>query len=67
MGCSTSKDLETALNSQIDIAQSRKKNEDSHKIHLMILGTGDSGKTSTFLDRLDRSCGPPPTICMDLN
>lgn len=46
MGCGPSKDLETAMNGRIELAQNKKKNEESQKIHLMILGTGDSGKTT---------------------
>ena len=58
MGCTASKNIiaspddqefETRMNVSIENEQVKMQRELADKIHLMIIGTGDSGKTSKWI------------------
>ena len=50
MGCSTSRQdiIESSINKQIESSQKLAQEQAKAQIDLIILGTGDSGKTSEF-------------------
>jgi GTPase SAR1 family protein len=52
MGCKASKGMEGQVNHQIEMAQRQAEKEKKKEFEILLLGTGDSGKTSKFSKRL---------------